>query len=235
MYLLGIDFETTGLDVKEARIIEFGLVLWDWKNQTPKTILGGLVWEKTREPLTEEIKTLTGLNDEMFKTEHTFSPESCIGSVLKLSENCDFLIGHNANNFDKPLLEQECIRVNKKMPEKPWLDTREDVQYPEHIQSRKLVHLAAEHGFVNPFSHRAVFDVLTMFKVLQNYDLDEIIRLSKEPTLTVVAQVNFNNKDAAKARKYAWDGENKYWYKKIKESLLEKEIKEANFKVVVQK
>jgi oligoribonuclease (3'-5' exoribonuclease) len=35
MKLLGIDLETTGLDVTKDRIIEIGMVLWETDTQTP--------------------------------------------------------------------------------------------------------------------------------------------------------------------------------------------------------
>ena len=92
-----------------------------------------------------------------------------------------------------------------------------------------MIHLAAEHDFLNPFAHRAVFDVLTMFKVLSHYDIDEVVRYSKVPWVTVQAMVGFNNNKLAKERSYRWNPDRKIWWRLVKQDKLEQERKEAPF------
>jgi len=78
-----------------------------------------------------------------------------------------------------------------------------DVPSPPQITTRKLAHLAAEHGFLNPFAHRAVFDVLTMLKILSCYPIENVIISSNQPLMKLVALVAFDGRYKAKARGFS--------------------------------
>ncbi len=100
----------------------------------------------------------------------------------------------------------------------PVIDTMIDLPFDEKIHgSKKLTHLAATHGFLNPFPHRAVFDVLTMLKMASYYDLKTILARNASPTVTVVARVSFDDKDKAKALGFHWEATSKTWEKRYKE------------------
>jgi DNA polymerase III subunit epsilon len=112
----------------------------------------------------------------------------------------------------------------------PVIDTLTDIPFASEPDSRKLKYLAGDHGFLNPFAHRAVFDVLTMLKVLSHYPIDKVLEYAKAPMITIRAVVDFNNKDKAKARRFSWEkiGDKTYpkmWVKRIKEFQLEEEKK----------
>jgi DNA polymerase-3 subunit epsilon len=113
------------------------------------------------------------------------------------------------------------------------LDSLTDIRYPAYIKTRNLTHLAAEHGFVAPFKHRAVFDCLTMLRIASNYDINEIIARSKMPMVYVQACVSFDEKELAKARGYYWAAKPKIWYKALKEADATVEIKECGFRTAV--
>lgn len=230
MLFLGIDFETTGLDTKEDRITEIGAVLWDAKDKKPVKIFHEFC--KVDRPLTKEITELTGITDDILnKYGKSFS--QAVEGMRDFFQHATHVVAHNGTNFDRPLFEAECVRHNVGKWERPWIDTSVDVPYPKNISVRKLTYLAAEHGFLNPFAHRAVFDVLTMFQVLSAYDPAEVVRWSESPSITIQAKVSYDDRALASARGYRWNGETKQWLKTIKQFQLEKEQQEAMFTVVV--
>lgn len=229
MIWLGLDFESTGLNVKEDRITEIGAVLWDVLAGKPITVLNYLI--KIDQPLTPEIQALTGLTDEILR-EHGVPFRTAYIELARLIQKAEFLVAHNGTNFDKPLFHAECVRNEVGLWERPWIDSSTDVPYPPHITTRKLVHLAAEHAFVNPFPHRAVTDVLTMLKITDQYNYQEILKYQRSPSILIKAVVDYENRAKASSRGYRWDPNNKQWVKTIKNFQLEQEIKDCGFKVV---
>jgi hypothetical protein len=107
--------------------------------------------------------------------------------------------------------------------------------------------LALDAGFINPFPHRAIFDVLTMLKVMSRYPMADIINYQKMPYITVRAMINkpfgptaeIGAKEvaAAKSQRYSWQriGDKEYlgcWVKRIKENQFEAEKAKCSFPVV---
>ena len=84
-----------------------------------------------------------------------------------------------------------------------------DVPYPETIATRKLTYLAADHGIVNPFAHRALFDVITMMQTCV-----ELFR-KRNPTAVFPEPEcrshphGVMTREAAKQMGFRWDGQNK--------------------------
>lgn len=230
MKLLGMDAETTGLDPKKDKITEYGMVLWDWDTQTPVKISSVLV--DIGEPLTEEIKQITGLNDHLLSN-YGIPEDEALTEFLCMAISADVIVGHNCLMFDKLFIENLCNRFSMKPPAKDWIDTAQDVPYPDKMKTRKLVHLAAEHGFLNPFPHRACFDVLTMMKVLSCYDINYIVKLAKEPMIVLQALVSYEDRGLASARGYRWKAETRQWLKGLKSSLVDKEREECGFRTKI--
>lgn len=226
MYWLGIDFETTGLEAKKDRITEVGAVLWDMKNHKPVQIFNELVYDfDTGVPnITPEITKLTGIDQQML-TDFGVHTASALTQIAEMSERADFFVAHNAP-FDKGFYEAECARLSVGEAVMPWIDTQTDVDY-RTTGSKSLSYLAADHGFLNPFAHRAVFDVLTMFKVMSQYDTQQIITWNESPNVVLRALVQFSEKDKAKNLSYKWNAEKKHWLKNIKEFNIDEEIKSA--------
>lgn len=209
-YVLGIDLETTGLDNKNDVVTEIGAVLWDTQKNEPIKFFNKLI--KIDRPVPEMIVKLTGIDDELL---NKFGEESnkVWLDLKEFIKDADCLIAHNAP-FDRGFIEQHGFKIDKL-----WIDSSVDVPYDESIQTRKLTHLAAEHGFVNPFSHRAVTDVLTMLQVVSNYDWSEVITNAQTPNATMRAMVTYDQNKKAKDAGYRWDGEKKIWFKNVKEPL----------------
>lgn len=230
MLLVATDVETTGLDVTKDKIIEVGAVLWDTVKLAPIRVFNSLVVYPDLQ-VSAEIEAITGINSQML-VDYGEPPSEVFNGLSRFLACGDYIVAHNGNAFDRPLIERHFLEFGCISPDRLWLDTTIDVEYPKSITTRKLVHLAAEHGFVNPFAHRAIFDVLTMLKVLSCYDLARVIELAKEPSVTVQAVVSFADKEKAKERGFRWDGDKKAWKKTMKRSQLVEATKETPFKMV---
>jgi len=230
MIWLGVDFETTGLDTDNDRIIEVGAVLWDTDRKVPLCMFNEMV--SVPDKLSPIITKLTGItDDDLLKWGHP--ADKVLGHLALMIEKCDHVIAHNGNSFDKPMWESETERHGIAYPDTPWLDSRVDVPYPDDFSSKRLCHLAMELGFINPFPHRALTDVLTMMKVVSHYDPKVIMEYQSIPNVTVRALVSFQNKDKAKARGYHWQNKDKIWTKTMKENELETERADADFDISI--
>lgn len=172
--------------------------------------------------MSPEISALTGITTQMLG-DHGVTMSSAWADLHYLIAYSHVIVAHNGTGFDKPMYEAHCKRLQTDPFQRVWIDTCLDVPYPESITTRKLIHLAAEHGFLNPFAHRAFADVLTMLKILDCYDIHEVLESAKQPTLTIRANVSYADREKAKARGYRWDGEKKEWRKAVKAHLLDKE------------
>lgn len=215
MLLLGIDVETTGINQETDRVIEIGAVLWDTELGQPVKLLSELVLETPDMTLPTLIEELTGISTPML---HRFgkAPSDLLFAQLdEMIAESDACVAHNAS-FDKGFMTKFYERNGKQFPAKTWICTLNDVDYPASIRSRSLIYLAATHGFVNPFSHRALTDVLSMFKVLSFYDIPATLENSQSPRLELVANVSYDNRGLAKDMGFRWDGAAKKWKKQIR-------------------
>jgi DNA polymerase III epsilon subunit-like protein len=243
MRLLGLDFETTGLDLANDRITEVGLALWDVDTKRPLVTYGQfLIDDGIRARLNPDtvamMERVSGISPSLLE-EFGMCPIKLFSwlDTFCFEHGVDYICAHNGNGYDKPLLAAELKRhgVPTRMVDKiHWLDSRVDIPHPSPPDSNKLKHLALDAGFINPFAHRAVFDVLTMLRVLSHYDLNEVVRYSRIPSVVIRAVVPHpkqdggKGKDRAKAAGFRWR-EVDYkvyencWVKKIRVDQLEAE------------
>lgn len=231
MLWLGIDCETSGLDSETCEITEIGLVLWDTVEAKPLLMKSFFV--DTGVQLSKEIVELTGITEGMLRTYGESLGSVCI-ETEKMMKMCEYIVAHNAP-FDRRFVTKMFEQSGMEMPGRPWIDSSADVPYPASITTRKLTHLAAEHGFINPFPHRAVTDVLTMFQIMKKYPVDIIIAYASSPTVTLLAKTTYEERELPKARGYRWNGDIKKWTKNIKEFQLETEEKDAPFSIEVRR
>jgi DNA polymerase-3 subunit epsilon len=239
LLVAGFDLETEWtepVDPRAARIWEAAIVVWDTVSNDPLVFHQSLTWQS-------DYKFDPRMKISQYALE-TFggAPIKMLDQISKLFKMCDAVVAHNGKDFDKIVLEAEFKRHGfHDEPEMLWIDTTVDVPYPSKIETRKLEFLGPAHGFINPYSHRALFDVCSMLRVASHYDWNEIFRLAKTADIYVVADVpppwkdQGAGTDAAKARGYRFDKDTKYWYKKIKEDQLELEKQQASFRVGVWK
>jgi DNA polymerase-3 subunit epsilon len=238
MLVVGFDLETewtTPVDPIKARIWEYACVLWDTNTNEPVAFASDLVWQDNY-IFDSRMKI-----EKHHLEEFALPPLIALERIRKFFENSEYIVAHNGKDFDKIVIEEEFKRHGFDPPKKTWLDTTVDILYPPSVETRKLEFLGPVHGFLNPYSHRALFDVCSMLKVASKYDWNVTINRAKTPDIYIVADVDKpwqdggRSTDAAKARGYRFDKESKYWVKKIKENELPDEKAGASFRVGIWK
>ncbi len=220
MLLLGLDVETTGLSAERDRIIEIGAVLWETECNQPVKIYSEMILEPSLTGVSKEIEEITGLNFELLRRFGVAPEGRLFADLAWMMERAAYFVAHNAP-FDRGFLTNFFHRYEQSFPDKPWIDSLQDIEYPAKLKGRNLTYLAAEHGFLNPFPHRAVTDVLTLFKVLSHYPIAEIAQQAAAPTLEVTALVSYEDRNKAKEAGFRWDGAQKKWKRSMKKPLFD--------------
>lgn len=240
MIVCGIDLETTGLDFDKDVITEIAWIIKKVGDKKPYFQKSHLIYTPDVE-ISDFITELTGITKS-----HLLRGDDLSDVVNELYDDMvaskvDFIVAHNGENFDKPMLLSNLRRIGlspERLEKIPWLDTRADIVYPENWTSHRLNHLAAELGFINPFSHSALWDVATMLKIFESFDVAKIIERSQEPWVTLKACVSYEDRDKAKKRRFSWEQAGgktylKTWVKRVKKSDAEKEVSAADFQIVI--
>lgn len=255
--ILGIDLEGmnedlihSGLNLKVDRIIEVGAVLWDFNRKRPLQIITELINEADHLPISEEVERLTGIDDEMLtdwglREDHI---KIFLRNLTGYINKADYLMAHNGPNYDIPMLEAMYKRYGMELPKKVWIDTLTDIEYSEKIQNRSMMALEYHHGFINPFPHRAVTDVLAMLKIASNYGLQRMTELAESPKITIVAKLNapdwknasevkkFNKiKNKVSKSKFRWNPSDKTWTREIQKNLAGRRETHSRFRMVYAK
>lgn len=179
------DLETTGLDVKTARIIEIAITkIWP-----DGTTINWARLVSPSAPLLPIITEITGLTDADLHGAPSFA--DIAAEINIMIEDAD-LAGHNSDAYDIPLLEAEFARAGVKMQgpaDRVTIDTKTIfAKFENHSLSK-----ASEFylGQKNENAHRASGDVLTTHRVLvaqlEKYELagtlGEIESKLREPYL----------------------------------------------------
>lgn len=235
MILLGLDVETTGLDTRLSEITEVGWAIFDTNNWDKPFVLKSMLMN-IESSIPQDISDLTGITNALL-TRAGRPAATVINELLVdyVSFKVDAFVAHNAK-FDRAFIETAVRKNGLTLPDWHWIDTKAHIDFPKRIRQRSLISLAAEHGFLNPFPHAAVFDVFTMMKILSKYDIEKVFSASKEPVILVQALVDFENKNLAKERGYSWEKWDdviypKKWVKALRQSQVEEEVKAAKFTI----
>ena len=223
MILLSFDLETTGTDRAMDRPIEVGAILYTTGQRKCLESSGYLV--KSDVPIRPEITELTGITQSALD-KFGYESHSALEALLDLAVQADAFIGQNVKRFDKPFLENWCTREKLVMPNKLWIDTRTDLP---GVVGKHLGYMAADAGFLNMFPHSALADCQTVIKLVQGHDIDKVVERAKSPEVVLLAQVSYDNRNQAKERKYAWNGDYKIWWKMVKQMELDAEVAAAPF------
>jgi len=219
---LFLDFEATDKDVQTARITQVAFSVWDIEEKKELYHYSSLILPEGEYEIDPVAAQITGISKEQL--EKFGAPlTTAIANLFEHSANVDFVAAHNFHNYDLPLLKNEVARLGMDLPELPLLvDTRFDVPWPEHIETRKLTYLGAEFGIVNPSAHSARHDVDLMALLLFRFPIEVIMERAKSPQIWVRANVSYDNREKAKAHRFLWDGNNKWWVKLLKQCDYEK-------------
>lgn len=163
-----IDFETTGLDSNNDRIIEVGLACFD---QGVITHTENWLVNPTQ-PISAESVAITGITDDMVRSEPTFDQ---LWPEIKKALSGRIPAAYNAD-FDRGFLLAELKRMGADENDRPpagdpksiWIDPLvwARVLMPES-KSFKLTEIAAQLGVPLDTAHRASHDAQAAGLVLQ--------------------------------------------------------------------
>jgi len=200
-----IDTETTGLDTGCDKIIELGLIAFEYDAGS------GLIYrilhsydgfEDPGEPLQDIVKQITGITDGMLAGQHLDDDE--INAWL---QKADLIIAHNAA-FDRQMLERRLPIASQAN----WACTFNDIDWQdEDISSLKLDYIAYKLGFFFD-GHRAVNDARATLHLLTKalpvsgkLAMAMLLGHAREKSRRFFAiRAPFDNKDDLKARGYRW-------------------------------
>ncbi len=226
-----LDFEATDKNVESARITQIAFSIFDLNKQKELFHYSSLVMPEGEFYFDETASAITGIDIEQLN-EFGASLRSVLEIMHKHLSGVEYLIAHNLHAYDLPLYKNEVKRLELADYELPSLiDTRFDVPWPNHIETRKLTYLGAEFGVVNPSAHSARHDVDIMSKLFFMFPLETILERAASPQVWVRADVTFDHKDKAREKRFQWNPTKKIWVKQFKQCDLEKET--FDFKTII--
>ncbi len=215
---LCIDTETTGLDYTEDRIIEVGIVAFEYDPRTGAIIrvIGRYsAFEDPGAPLADEIRQITGITDEMVAGQAFDDAQ-----VAAMADGASLVIAHNAA-FDRKFVEGRFPFF----ADLPWACSVSQINWQgERISSRSLEYLLYKCGGYCINAHRALDDAEGLLGLLLG-----TLPVSGQPIFKVLLETSaevsswicavgapFEKKDALKQRGYRWNdgtrGGSKGWW-----------------------
>ena len=250
MLILGVDFESNGLDVINSHITEIGAVLFDTDKGSSVESLSCFLYDESYPPQSQDIIELTGITDELLKQEGIF-PEQGLHKLGELMKQADYIVAHN-KKFDARIGAHFSARYETPLPSKNWLCSLTELEWPKQITCRKLAHIAFElcpdllfkEGKLIPL-HHAMNDVQLMLNLISRVtDWKTFIEYASQPWATLQAVVPAPwtdagvGKDWAKKNGYGWESPpgsdlkyEKSWVKRVKESKLKEEQNDKPYEI----
>jgi DNA polymerase III epsilon subunit-like protein len=238
MILLSLDFETTGLDKVQDRVIEVGAVLWNTDQHRILEAADFLV--KSDVPITSEITKLTGITPAVVNR-FGFESHEALSNILAIAQSADAFLGQNIARFDKPILDNWIQRermLTGYADQKLVIDTLFDIP---GVEGRKLQYMLADHMRLNPFPHSAITDALSCIILIEEHtaedgNIDPIVERAKSPF--VILQSHQPRGDEAnkqaRERKFRWNPDFKIWWRVVKEQDIEAIRKDAPFDISIR-
>lgn len=230
--LIGVflDIEATGLSYTQDKLIELGMVKFEY---TGDGRIFRLLEEfsEYQDPgllIPEYITNLTGITDDMVKDKKIDEIK-----VINYLQDVSIVIAHNAW-FDRVFFEMTFPSI----PSKAWGCSMHDVNWKEEaVSSYKLEYIAYKYNFFYE-GHRAVIDSLAGIHILAQ-ELSNSRQPVLKQLLTNACKLRFklwatnspyDSKESLKARGYRWDNQqannsgHKAWCIELPEDMIEKEI-----------
>lgn len=232
MILCSLDFETTGLDTVNDRPIELGAVLYSTGMHKCLNTQGMLV--QTNVPIDATITGLTNIHPVAVE-KFGYESEPMLDVMLDMVEQSDAVIGYNVKRFDIHILNEWAKRHGKEVAPKPWIDLFVDM--PWRVPRGKLAHVMADHGFINYFPHSAIFDAFGVLLIASKYDPELLLQRSQSPVVVLRSHQARHENDLVKKApfQFRWNGNEKFWWKAVKEQDVAEILVEAPFKISIEK
>lgn len=157
MILIYFDTETTGTRPDKDRIVE--IAAYDpVGDRTFVTLI------KPDIPIPHEATAIHGITEEMVASAPTFKEAG--EQFTSFCGSNAILVAHNGDAFDKPFLEQEFLRHGLTLPKWPLIDTLKWARkYRPDLPRHALQHLREVYGIPANQAHRALDDVVTLYKI----------------------------------------------------------------------
>ena len=211
-----VDTETTGLNQDADKIIEIGVVVFEYDPETGQAYrvlerYGAL--EDPGFPIAAEITDITGITQEMGAGKRIDDAQ-----VAALVDGASLVIAHNSK-FDRPFLEQrfpifQTLAWGCSLTQIDWTG--------EGLGARKLDYIAFQFGFFFE-AHRAQADCMAMLHILQQTlprsrtkAMKSLLDQLPLKDWTVYAMnAKFQAKDLLKERAYRWDAGKKTWHRTL--------------------
>ena len=239
MIVLGVDLETDSVDIDRAAVIEIAAVLYDTVARQPLLVASSLInVERRLRPLPRPIVDVTGITEKMLGRygllDEAYVRLLC-GIRDKIACHTDVVVTHNGTVFDLPILEFEFERY--KIPDylhkTKRIDTMTDINYPLSNVYMNLTNLAANHRVQHAFCHRALSDVFAMLQILEQYDVDEILKAALTPIISLRATPSKKHKPHVKHYGFSYNYEEKCYIRDIRSYYEEEVIKSIPFDVTI--
>jgi len=205
-----LDVETTGLNIPIDKIIELGLVVFEYgaDGRIFKILETISQYQDPGKPIPPEITELTGITNAKVK--------GCSldkKNLLNTFHQADLIIAHYAT-FDRACMEA----LWQELPLKPWACSMREISWQtEGIESAKLEYLAYRYGFFYE-GHRASTDCLAGVHLLsqtlprsQKLVLKALLESSQQPIYRIWALgASIAHKDILRRRQYRWNPEGRH-------------------------
>ncbi len=158
--VLGFDLETTGLNHRTQRIVQYALVGCDTDGQPIQ--IDELVNPKMRIP--PETTNVHGITDEDVRNAPEF--KHCASEISRMMDGA-VIVGHNVDRFDWPFLQAEFLRAGQPMP-KPLaiLDTLKIARRLKIPPRHNLTALCHRFGIALENAHTAGADAAATLLLL---------------------------------------------------------------------
>lgn len=222
-----VDVETEGLDTRNDKIIELGVVpfVFDADGVVYDAGKGLSYFNDPGRTLSPEIVELTGITDEMVR-----GRSIDVTAVRELVDQAALVVAHHAD-FDRKMLERQMGFFR----DKAWACSHVEVPWQTAFGCRLAKLPIILNDACRQFAdveHRAVEDCHVGVNVLANANdggrtaLSYLLESARQPSYRVWAVKSpFGKKDALKARGYHWEGDvRKTWYRDVRESELNDEM-----------
>ncbi len=209
-----LDFETQCADAAKTRATEVGVSLFNYENKkwTKETSFSSLMYEPDYPPQTPFIVELTGITDEMLKSQGKPRKEVFENGLLPILNAADVVVAHKTD-FDWTIVKATCKLFDLKVPEKETLCSLTNFPWPKKYTCHKLSHLAYDHSIlVDPATlHRADQDTDLLQLLMEKYDFDEVLAYARAPFVFLKAHTvgpwvdNGEQTGIARSVGFAWE------------------------------
>lgn len=211
-----LDTETTGFSSQVDRVIELGMLLFEFNPTTGEVFRIVEAFDQLEDPgcpIPPETTQVHHITDDMVRGQRIDDAE-----VARLMQGVSVVIAHNAA-FDRPFVEQRWPLFETLH----WACSLRDIDWAaEGYGSAKLEYLLYTEGLFYE-AHRAENDCRALLELLsrilpssQKVALLSLLETLNQPQRRIYALGSpFETKDLLKARGYRWDGDRRCWYKTL--------------------